>query len=134
MQDETFARDDAWRTARHGAAALTDLFFSSGCDVVVVEGGFYTAGERDDVARALASNPRVIAVTLMVSYEDALRRAQSDPSPDRVASKNPATLRWLHAQFTDALPFLEANTRVLDAGDASIDELATQIVTLIGPG
>ena len=79
-QRDGFADEETWRTARRGAAVLADEFFDSGAKVVVVEGGFFTQEECDGLCDHIASGRRLRLVTLNVSFERALHRAQSDPN------------------------------------------------------
>jgi shikimate kinase len=126
-QVDGFGELDVWRTARRGAAALVDAFVDGGIDVVIVEGGPFTAEECDDLRRHLGSQIADRLVTLKVSFDETLRRVQADPAEDRVMSRHPRVLEFLHAQYRDALPFLEANGFVVDADSLTADEAAEAI-------
>ena len=125
-QRDGFADEDTWRTARRGAAVLANVFFDTGARVVVVEGGFFTREECDGLSDQIASDVRISLVTLNVSFEQALHRAQSDPSRN-VTRGREKRLRLQHGQFAEALPFLRANSLVLDADRLSPVELAQSI-------
>lgn len=56
-----------WLLARRAAAELTDLFFSSGIEVVVVEGPFFTSEERSDFTQHVRTAVHPRYVTLLVS-------------------------------------------------------------------
>ena len=130
-QRDGFADEDTWRSARRGAAVLAEAFFDSGARVVVVEGGFFTQHEFDGLCDHMASSVRLRLVTLMVSFEQALQRAQSDPDPSRIVSRDAEVLRLLHGQFVEALPFLRAKSLVLDADRLSPSELALSLADSI---
>lgn len=126
-QRDGFADEGTWRTARRGAASLANVFFDDGARVVVVEGGFFSDEECDEVCDHMTSSTALELVALDVSFEEALRRAQADPHPGRVVSRDPEFLRALHGQFTDALPFLRVRGLVVDADRSSPDEVAVSI-------
>lgn len=122
-----FMELDVWRTARRGGAALADTFINDGIEVVIIEGGFFDSEECDDLRRHLRSQVAERFVTLRVSYDETLRRVQADPAEDRVMSRDPRILEFLHAQYRAALPFLEANSLVIDADTLTPDEIAEAI-------
>ena len=94
-QRDGFADEDTWRTARRGAAVLADAFFDSGAGVVVVEGGFFTREECEGLADHLTSNARMSVVTLNVSFDQALHRAQrSQQERDPSQAEEAATPTW----------------------------------------
>lgn len=126
-QGDDYADEETWRTARRGAAALADVFFDDGARLVVVEGGFFTEDECDELRSHMTSSPVFRLAALNVSFEEALGRAQADPDPGRVVTRDPDTLRALHAEFTDALPFLHDRGLVVDADGSSPEELAELI-------
>ena len=126
-QRDGFANEDVWRTARRGAAALADTFFDSGMSVVIVEGGFFNHEEFHGLQDHITASVRSRLVTLNVSSDQALRRAQSDPSPDRTVSRDPEVQQRLHAQFTESLPFLRAHSLMIDANHIAPVDLARSI-------
>lgn len=126
-QVDGFGEADTWQTARRGAAALADAFFASGLEVVVIEGGFFSEEECEELRDHLVSSVHERLVTLDVSYGEALRRAQGDPDPTRVVSRDPQVLQRLHTQFVSALPFLKASSFVVEADRLTPQELARSI-------
>ncbi len=130
-QRDGFSDEEVWNVARRGAAALSDVFFSTVADVVIVEGGFYSADEIGALANYIAADVRLTVFTLRVSFDCALERVAADPDPARVASRNPEILRWLHDQFVAALPYLNMHSTVVEANLESIDSVAAQIAELI---
>lgn len=65
-------------------------------------------------------------MTLNVSFDQALHRAQSDPNRN-VTRAREKKLRLQHGEFLEALLFLRANSLVLDADRLSPVELAESI-------
>jgi shikimate kinase len=130
-QRDGFGEEDVWKVARRGAAALADVFFRSDVRAVVVEGGFFTQVERNDLIDALSTDVRVVAVTLQVSFDCALRRVQADSDPGRVASRNPVILRWLHDQYVAAIPYLSQCSTVVDANEVLIQDVVDRITELV---
>lgn len=126
-QCDGFGDLNVWRTARRGAAALADAFYASGLQAVVVEGGFFSESECEDLRRHVVSHVKETFVTLQVSAFEALRRAQTDSDPDRVVSRNPRVQQVLYAEFMSALPFLKASSVVLLADHLTPEELAEAI-------
>lgn len=118
---------ERWLLARHGAAALTDLFFASGIDVVVCEGPFFTAEERDGYLRHLRTPVSARFVTLTVPFEESLRRALADPHPGRVASKDRVWLRERHALSYALLEDLRRTDLIVDTAGRTAREVADEI-------
>src|SRR4051812_13973730 len=87
--------DPAWAIARQAAGPLTDSFLTAGVQVVVVDGDFVTATERASYLEKVQSPVTVRFVTLRVGYDEALRRAQRDPS--RGVSRDPDFLETHYA-------------------------------------
>jgi predicted kinase len=138
-QRDGFDDRPIWTTARRGAAALADSFYSSGMSVVIVEGSFLDSQHLRELREALASGVSETFITLQVSATGALRRAQGDPDPSRVISRQVAAQKVLYAEFETALPFLRSVSRMLAADEASPEELARSICESIladerGPG
>ena len=129
-QRDGFGDEQTWTLARRSAAALAEQFFDGGIAVTVIEGGFYTSAERNDVLDVLRPEIRVIPVTLNVSFDGVQRRVQADPDPGRVASRIPAVLRWLHDQYENALPYLRANSTVMDADGVTLTEVVERLAAL----
>jgi hypothetical protein len=107
------------------------VFFDSGMSVVVVEGGFFSLSALDGLRNHLTSGSCLRFVTLDVSSKETLRRAQSDPSPDRTVSRNIEVQQRLHAQFAQARPFLQAHSLMIDATVLSPIDLAQSIILSI---
>ena len=114
-QKEGFGDEGVWRIARRAAASLAGRFFGDGLDLVIVEGSFHDESECGDVRDALNTDVETKVVALNVSYEETVRRVEADPAADRVLSRDPKVLRYLHSRFVEALPFLVNVGFVIDA-------------------
>jgi hypothetical protein len=78
-QHAGFSDEEVWNVARRGAAALSDVFFSTVADVVIVEGGFYSADEIGALVDQVAADVRLDIFALRVSFDRALERVAADP-------------------------------------------------------
>ena len=108
-----------WTQTRRVTARLSDAFLAEGL-AVIVEGGFQTPAERREFSDALRSQVEPHFVTLRVSFDLALQRAQLDPT--RGLSKDPEFLRQ-HYEATAAAASA-ATDLALDTGATSIAEAA----------
>jgi predicted kinase len=82
--------DATWALARREAARLARESLGDGVAVVIAEGSFNRPPDRAAFAENLGSGQRPLYVTLQVTYEEALRRAELDPTRGR--SRDPAFL------------------------------------------
>jgi shikimate kinase len=87
---------ERWRSARRAAGLIVHTLLAERC-AVVVEGDFMTAQKRVDFCQGLPDGVRTRFVTLRVAFDEALRRAQADPT--RGISKDPD---FLAAQYEQA--------------------------------
>ena len=113
-----------WTTARRAAAALTESFYASGLQAVIVEGGFLSALELAELRQHVTSQVNEFFFTLFASAPTALHRAQTDPNPDRVVSRLPEVQADLYAEFAEALPFLREFSVVIEADPRQPEVLA----------
>lgn len=125
-QQAGYGEQTAWMRARQGAAALADCWFATEMAVVIVDGEFFNAEELDALLAPLQSPVAYAFFTLRLTYESALARVQGDPS--RGDSKNPAFLKWLHTQFTQALPFLEEKSIVIDTDALTMEQVVARLI------
>ncbi len=95
-------------------------------DVVIVEGSFWTRGERDEFANRLATDIRPHFVTLRVSLPEALRRVEVDNT--RRSSRDPAVLTSCHGAFAATVGALDTAELVLDTTTATADHVAAMII------
>ena len=130
------ARDGAetdeatWALARRDAATLANTFLAEGTAVVVAEGSFNTPGDRVSFARHLDASVDPVYVTLRVSFEEALRRAQGDPT--RGESRDPAFLGRYFAGF-DQPPPTPATDFVIETERVSAAAAAVSIARQVSP-
>jgi chloramphenicol 3-O-phosphotransferase len=118
----------SWHLARAAAAALTDTFLDGGVDAVLVEGRFF-AEERAEYLAGVHSlvDPRF--VTLRVSYDEALRRAQADPT--RGASRDPAFLRPYFVRVERDLASVPDTDLVLDTQLLDLDQCVAEVIGFV---
>ena len=116
-----------WRRARRAAAALTDCFFASGIQIVVVEGAFWDESERAPFVDALRWRGSPLFVTLLVSYDVAYRRVQGDS--ERSLSRSPDFLRRNNEEFAARLDRLRATDLVLDSDVQTPQQIVTTILS-----
>jgi thymidylate kinase len=120
-----------WLMARQTAAVLTDHFFRSGVELVVVEGSFWDVDERAAFLDPLTTRITPHIVTLHVSFEQALHRAERDPTRGirRVAlSRDPSFLARNHADFAARSAEVSANDLVIDTETSSTARLAASLL------
>ncbi len=131
MSDKPIGDPQVWRRARRAAAALTDCFFASGIEVVVVEGAFWDESERAPFVDTLTWSGSPLFVTLLVSYGVAYRRVQGDSG--RSLSRSPEFLRRNNEEFLARLDLLRATDLVLDSDARSPQQLVTAILSRRSP-
>jgi predicted kinase len=125
--------DDAtWALARRAAATLANTFLAEGVVVVVADGSFNTPDERAAFAQRLDASVGPLYVTLRVSFEEALRRAQSDPS--RGMSRDPTFLGPYFAAVSQKLATMPVTDLVIDTEQMPAKSAAVAIARLIRPG
>jgi adenylylsulfate kinase-like enzyme len=115
----------AWSLARRAAAAAANQCLAKGVAVVIAEGSFNTLSQRRDFVERLTAGLAPIYVTLLVSCEEALRRAQRDPT--RGMSRDPSFLRQYYAKVSAALGRLPVTDIVIDT-ELLTDEAAASAV------
>jgi hypothetical protein len=123
--------DLSWHLARLAAAAITDTFLSGGVDAVVVEGAFY-AKERAAYLGALRSGAVPRFITLRVGYDEALRRAQTDPT--RGASRDPAFLRRYFGAMEPDIASVPDTDLVLDTETLDLGRCVDAVIAFAQPG
>jgi shikimate kinase len=123
-QQADFNDREMWATARRAAAALTESFFASGLNAVIVEGGFLSALEHQELRQHVTSEVNEFFFTVFTSAPTALHRAQTDPNPGRVVSRLAEVQADLYAEFSRALPFLRETSVIIEADSRSPELLA----------
>jgi len=120
-----------WPLARREAATLANTFLAEGRAVVVAEGSFNTPGDRASFAQYLDTGVDPLYVTLRVSYEEALRRAQTDPT--RGVSRDPAFLGRYFGAVGHGLETVPDTDLVIETERMSPTFAAAAIASLVTP-
>jgi shikimate kinase len=126
---EPNAGDATWPLARRAAASLASALLEAGVVVVVAEGSFNTASARDEFAQGLDASEHPLYVTLLVSFDEALRRARRDPTRGR--SRDPAFLRPYFAAVEPALATVPEADVVIDTERVPARTAALTIAGLV---
>jgi len=82
--------EDLWPAARRAVAALAASFVADGIAAVIVDGSYPDRADHETLLGSLPARTGLFVVSLRVSYGEALRRAQADPT--RGVSRDPAFL------------------------------------------
>ena len=85
-----------WQRAYRATAGLIDGLFEAGVEIVTLAAPLFYAETRAAVVGPMTAGAEVHFVTLRVEFEEAYRRAQTDPDPGRVITKDRAFLQHLH--------------------------------------
>lgn len=123
--------DSTWTLAREETATIANAFLEDGVAVVIAEGSFNVPSDRAAFAQHLRSGDDLVFVTLQVSFEEALRRAQGDPTRGR--SQDPQFLGEHYAARRDVLEAVPATDIVIDTERTTPDAAAATIARLVGP-
>ncbi|MFC1900768.1 hypothetical protein ACFLYN_04155 [Chloroflexota bacterium] len=124
-QDREKWEPENLETARRGVAALADIFYSDGIDIVIIDGEFFDQEELNLLYNNVATEVEYKFVTLKVSFEETWNRVSGDLS--RGNSRDSKIFRWLYSQFTNALPFLKASSFIVDADKRTPRDIAELI-------
>ncbi len=133
-QKPGFGEWETWRTTRRAVAALVESFYSNGLQAVIIDSAVYSKEEYLEVRSRISSEVREFFFTLFVSAEEALKRAQADSDPRRVASRRPEVQASLYAEFRTNLPFLKEVSQLLDTEAESTEEVARKVAESILEG
>lgn len=116
-----------WDLGRVAHARLVGGFLRAEVDVVVADGPFHDDRERRLLLDGLTHDVDPVWITLVVPYEEALRRVADDRS--RGISKDPAFLRAAYGNFWAGRESLRLAEPALDAAEHSAAELAALVAT-----
>jgi len=122
------ADESTWALARHRAAMAANAFSRDGVAVVIAEGSFNLPTDRAAFDQDLAANSSPVYVTLQVSFAEALRRAQGDPTRGR--SRDPMFLGLYFAGRRDVLSATPATDLAIDTEKTTAAEAVTTIALL----
>jgi adenylylsulfate kinase-like enzyme len=119
-----------WTLARREAATAANAFLEAGVAVVIADGSFNLPSDRTAFARHLRRGTAVVFVTLQVSFREALRRAERDPTRGR--SRDPQFLGAHFAGRRDLLASVSATDIVIDTERKTAAAAAATIASLLG--
>jgi adenylylsulfate kinase-like enzyme len=120
--------DSTWALARREAATAANALQEDGA-AVIAEGSFNLPSDRAVFVEGLRPGTNLIFVTLLVSFEEALRRAQGDSTRGR--SRDPEFLAAHFEARRDVLAAAPATDIVIDAERMTATAAAETIVRLI---
>jgi adenylylsulfate kinase-like enzyme len=123
--------DSTWTLARRETATCANAFLEDGVAVVIAEGSFNVPSDRTTFAQHLRPSSGLVFVTLQVSFEEALRRAQGDPTRGR--SQDPRFLDSHFAARHDVLAAVPATDVVIDTERTTAQAAAATIARLVVP-
>jgi shikimate kinase len=137
--DDTVASMDAspedleltWDRAREVHSDLVGQLLSSGVDVVIAHGPFYSANETSALLRHVPAGIGVRRVMLLTTYEVALERVTGDPR--RGLSKDPVFLRSTYERFLQLQAGIEVCEWTFNTTKSSVDEIVTTITEALLP-
>ena len=121
---------ESWTLARHAASRLANGFLKDGVAVVIADGSFNVVNDRAAFEQHLETKISPLYVTLKVTFEEALRRAQSDPT--RGVSRDPAFLAGYFDAATKLAADLPATDVVIDTESVAPTAVAAEIARIVG--
>jgi adenylylsulfate kinase-like enzyme len=121
---------ESWALARRAAGRLANGFLKDGVAVVIADGSFNLANDRAVFEQHLDPRISPFYVTLKVTFDEALRRAQGDPT--RGVSRDPAFLAAYFATAAKASDERPASDIVIDTESVSPTAVAAEIVRIVG--
>ena len=125
MSGKPMENRGVWRVARQAAATLIDFFNNSAVEIVILEGQFWSEEERSEFQNSLIWDGKPFYVTLLVSYEEALRRVMADTT--RSISRSPDFLKKAHAEFHATKESRSTTDLVLDSTHQTVQQLSVEI-------
>ena len=123
--------NSTWMLARRETATVANAFLGKGIAVVIAEGSFNLPSDRAALAQHLRPSSDVVFVTLQVSFEEAFRRAEGDPTRGR--SRDPQFLASHFASRHDVLAAVPATDIVIDTERTTATAAAETIARLVAP-
>jgi len=121
--------DATWTRARAEAATRANGLLRDGVAVVIAEGSFNRPADRSAFSAHLDSSTGPVYVTLKVSFAEALRRAQRDPT--RGKSRDPAFLGGYFATNRQAFAAVPSTDLVIDTEQMTMTAAAEAIARLV---
>ena len=117
-----------WGEARCGAGVLANQFLVDSHEVVIVEGGdFNTEEEFSELERCVTQTKNHLRITLLVRHDEVRRNVIADPKRDYTPTVQPGRP---YRRYVQALPYLTANTTVVETAGLSLTEVAGRVFCL----
>jgi hypothetical protein len=113
-------------------ARLASGFLQDGVAVVIADGSFNLAHDRTTLGQDLDTTADTLFVTLNVTLNEAIRRAQGDPT--RGVSRDPAFLAEYFAAASKTSAERPATDVVIDTESVSPTAAAAEIARIVGRG
>lgn len=130
-QKDGFGDSATWQQTRRAAAVLASHLMQGVTPIVLIEGGFYSPTDLDELALPKEQDVKSVFVTLHASFGQVSKRVQDDPDMRRVASRDPVILAQLYAEYAAALPYLRTSSTIIDVDSLSVAEVAAQVGELV---
>jgi adenylylsulfate kinase-like enzyme len=121
--------DAAWSLARRSLADTVNTLVGNGSAVVIADGSFNLPPDRAILREGLDEAIEPIHVTLLVSFDEALRRARRDPTRGR--SRDPEFLSSHYAARRDLLANAPPSDIVIDTEGTTAAAIAATIARLV---
>jgi adenylylsulfate kinase-like enzyme len=128
---ESTSDDANWTLARRGAATLANRFREDGVAVVIAEGSYNRPADRAAFVGLLHADGDPVYVTLQVSFDEALRRAQGDPT--RGVSRDPLVLGPYFTAISQVLASVPATDIIIDTERMTPSSVAAEIASHVLP-
>ena len=114
---------EIWLAGLRAAGTLAESFYASGLGAVVVEGEVFTEQEWRNLRTSVRPDVDVNFFTLVVSWEEVLRRRKADPTRPPLKPGAP-WLKRMHEKFLRSLGFLRDVSVCIDADTCDLDQRA----------
>jgi adenylylsulfate kinase-like enzyme len=120
--------DSAWTLARRDAAAAVNEYSEHGV-AVIAEGSFNLPSDRAAFTEHLRPGADPVFVTLQVSFDEAMRRAERDPTRGR--SRDTRFLSSYFAGRRDVLAAVPETDIVIDTEQMTVTAAAARIAGIV---
>jgi hypothetical protein len=121
--DNTEESTDAWMIARRACGAIAESFFSSGLDLVVLEGWHFTSEAWEELLTCVRSDVDIRFFSLVVSREETVRRAKLDPAWDPPSE----WVERMNDKFMRSMDFLKGASTCIETDGLSLEKVAERI-------
>ena len=129
VADGSASDDAAWTVARQSLAQAVGTLVRDGATVVIADGSFNLPADRAILHEGLDESADLVYVTLLVSFDEALRRARGDPTRGR--SRDPEFLLAHFRARRATLANAPASDIVIDTEGTTPTAIAATIAHLV---